>query len=157
MGRGVLLSLLVGLLLVFGILWPVFEAFFSPELIRGSSWSVVIFAFACAVAFYFGGMISGYHAPNRNVLHGILVAPITFLISPAINLATGKGAFPEVETTLAAALIGVFLIVATTAALVGGRRGAALSTQNQTYLSRRQAARKVEESRLRTDDSKSSS
>ena len=145
--------MLVGLLLVFGILWPVFEAFFSPQMIRQASWSVVIFGFACAVAFYFGGMISSYHAPRRNVLHGALVAPVTFLISPLVNLATGKGAFPGVDTALASVLIAIFLVVATAAALAGARRGAALLAHNQNYLKRRQASKTSRDPSLRTDKS----
>jgi FtsH-binding integral membrane protein len=143
----VLLALLVGLLLVFGILWPLFEAFFDPEMIREASWAVVVFAFACAIAFYFGGMISSYHAPVRRRLHGTLVAPVTFLISPVINLIAGKGPFPEVETYIAAALIIAFFVVALAAAFAGARRGEALYNHNTNYLRRREAAKAK---RLRT-------
>lgn len=146
-----MLSLLVGLLLVFGILWPVFEAFFSPEMIQEAGWAVVIFAFACAVAFYFGGMISSYHAPSRRQLHGTLVAPVTFLISPAVNLASGKGAFPEVNTIPGAAfLILIFLAVAAVAAFVGSRRGEALHTHNENYLRRRAATERSRQARAGT-------
>ena len=150
-GRGVLLSLLVGLLLVFGILWPIFEAFFSPKMIREAGWPVVIFAFACGVAFYFGGMISSYHAPSRRQLHGALVAPVTFLISPAVNLATGKGPFPDAGAIPGASfLIVLFLVVAAVAAFVGARRGEALHNHHQKYLRHRQAVEKNRKARAQT-------
>lgn len=151
--RGIFLSLIVGLLLAFGIMWPISEAFFSPEMIGRAGWMIVLLGFACAVAFYFGGMISSYHAPSRRQLHGVLVAPLTFLISPVINLATGKGAFPQVdEVPGAPLLVALFLLVAITAAYVGARRGKALHEHNSEYLRRRAATERARKARTQTNE-----
>lgn len=134
---GVLLTLAVGLLVVFGIIWPVFEAFLDPELIRSAGWILVLLAFAVAFAFYFGGMLASYRAPNHRMLHGTLVAPATFVISPVVNLASGNGAFPNVNSSGTAALILVFFVVSALAAHVGSRRGVALHIHNRRYAQKR--------------------
>jgi len=134
---GVLLSLAIGLLVVFGIIWPVFEAFFDPRRAQGAGWVVVLLVFACAFAFYFGGMLASYRAPKRRRLHGTLVAPTTFALSPAVNLASGQGAFPNVESSGAVLLVVVFLAASAAAAYVGSRRGETLYFYNQRILSKR--------------------
>ena len=93
--------------------------------------------FATAFSFYFGGMAASYRAPARRRLHGTLVAPVAFAISPAINLSTGEGLFPGLDTGATVLLAAVFLVVSCAAAYVGARRGEALYAYNQKFARRR--------------------
>jgi hypothetical protein len=90
-----------------------------------------------AFSFYFGGMAASYRAPARRRLHGTLVAPAAFAISPTINLVTGKGMFPGLDTAPTVALAVVFLAVSFAAAHVGARRGEMLYASNQKVVRRR--------------------
>jgi hypothetical protein len=87
--------------------------------------------FADAFSFYFGGMAASYRAPARRRLHGTLVALVAFAISPAINLVTGRGMFPDLDTAGTASLAALFLAVSVAASYVGSRRGEALYAYNQ--------------------------
>ena len=136
-GLGVLIALAIGLLVVFGILAPVFTRFFGLELAGTTALPITLMVFADAFSFYFGGMAASYRAPARRRLHGTLVAPAAFVLSPAINLATGKGMFPGLETAGAILLAAVFLAVSFAASYVGARRGEALYTYNQKLARRR--------------------
>ena len=126
-----LIALTIGLLVVFGILAPVFTTFFGLELVGSTALPIILLVFADAFSFYFGGMAASYRAPARRRLHGTLVAPVAFAISPAINLASGEGMFPDLNTRGAVLLATVFLVVSIAAAYVGARRGAALYAYNQ--------------------------
>jgi hypothetical protein len=130
-GLGVLIALTVGLLVVFGILAPVFTRFFGLEVAGSTALPITLMVFADAFAFYFGGMAASYRAPARRRLHGTLVAPVAFAISPAINLATGERMFPGLDTGRAVLLAAVFLTVSFGAAYVGARRGEAFYVYNQ--------------------------
>jgi hypothetical protein len=130
-GLGVLIALTIGLLVVFGILAPVFTTFLGLELVGSTALPIILLVFADAFSFYFGGMAASYRAPARRRLHGTLVAPVAFAISPAINLASGEGMFPSLNTRGAVLLAAVFLAVSFAAAYVGARRGAALYAYNQ--------------------------
>ncbi len=134
---GVLIALAIGLLVVFGILAPVFTRFFGLELAGSTALPITLMVFADAFSFYFGGMAASYRAPARRRLHGTLVAPAAFVLSPAINLATGKGIFPGLETAGAILLAAVFLAVSFVASYVGARRGEALYAYNQKLARRR--------------------
>ncbi len=140
-GLGVLLALVVGLLVVFGIVEPLFTAVFGLQ--RDGSdpsfFPILLMALAAAFAFYFGGMAAGYRAPGRRRLHGTLVAPVAFALSPTINLLTGKGPFPGLDSALLVALVFLFLAVSAAAAYVGARRSEALYAHNQRYLNRRRS------------------
>ena len=136
-GLGVLIALAIGLLVVFGILAPVFTTVFGLELAGSSALPITLMVFADAFSFYFGGMAASYRAPARRRLHGTLVAPAAFVLSPAINLATGKGMFPGLETGGAISLAAVFLAVSIAASYVGARRGEALYAYNQKLARRR--------------------
>jgi hypothetical protein len=136
-GLGVLIALAIGLLVVFGILAPVFTRFFGLELAGSTALPITLMVFADAFSFYFGGMAASYRAPARRRLHGTLVAPVAFVLSPAINLATGKGMFPELETAGTIMLAAVFLGVSFVASYVGARRGEALYAYNQKLARRR--------------------
>ena len=136
-GLGVLIALAIGLLVVFGILAPVFTRFFGLELAGSTALPITLMVFADAFSFYFGGMAASYRAPARRRLHGTLVAPVAFVLSPVINLATGKGVFPGLETAGAILLAAVFLAVSFGASYVGARRGEALYAYNQKLARRR--------------------
>ena len=136
-GLGVLIALAIGLLVVFGILAPVFTRFFGLELAGSTALPITLMVFADAFSFYFGGMAASYRAPARRRLHGTLVAPVAFVLSPVINLATGKGVFPGLETAGAILLAAVFLAVSIGASYVGARRGEALYAYNQKLARRR--------------------
>ena len=135
-GLGVFLALLIGLLAVFGILAPVFTRFLGLELVGSTALPTSLLVFAAAFAFYFGGMAASYRAPARRRLHGTLVAVVAFAISPTINLATGKGMFPGLDTTRAVALAAVFLAVSIVASYIGARRGETLYAFNQRLIRR---------------------
>src|SRR3712207_4172666 len=130
-GLGVLVALTIGLLVVFGILAPVFTRFFGLELAGSAAVPIALMVFAVAFSFYFGGMAASYRAPAQRRLHGTLVAPVAFAMSPAINLASGKGMFPGLDTGGAVLLAAVFLAVSLGASYVGARRGEALYAYNQ--------------------------
>ncbi len=132
-----LIALAIGLLVVFGILAPVFTRFFGLEIVGSTALPTALMAFAAAFSFYFGGMAASYRAPARRRLHGTLVAPAAFVISPAINLATGEGMFPGLATVGAVLLATAFLVVSLAAAYVGARRGEALYAYNRRFDRRR--------------------
>jgi hypothetical protein len=128
---GVLVALAIGLLVAFGIFAPAFTAFFGMEIATSTAVPTAMLVFAAAFSFYFGGMAASYRAPARRRLHGVLVAPAAFVISPIINLATGQGMFPGVEDAVTVLLAALFLVVSLAAAYVGARRGEALYAYNQ--------------------------
>ena len=130
-GLGVLIALVIGLLVVFGILAPLFTRFFGLEFSGSTALPITLMVFEAAFSFYFGGMAASYLAPARRRLHGTLVAPVAFAISPAINAATGQGTFPGLETAGAISLAAVFLAVCVAASHVGSRRGESLYAHNQ--------------------------
>ena len=132
-----MIALVIGLLVVFGILAPVFTRFFGLEFAGPTALPITLMVFAAAFSFYFGGMAASYRAPARRRLHGTLVAPAAFVISPAINVATGKGMFPGLETAGTVSLAAVFLAVSAVASYVGSRRGESLYAYNQK-IARRQ-------------------
>jgi peptidoglycan/LPS O-acetylase OafA/YrhL len=136
-GLGVLVALALGLLVVFGILAPVFTRFFGLELAGSTAIPTTLMVFAAAFSFYFGGMAASYRAPGRRRLHGTLVAPVAFLLSPAINLSTGEGMFPGLDTAGPILLAAVFLVVSFAASYVGARRGETLYAYNQKLARRR--------------------
>ena len=136
-GLGVLIALAIGLLVVFGILAPVFTRFFGLELAGSTALPITLMIFADAFSFYFGGMAASYRAPARRRLHGTLVAPVAFVLSPAINLATGKGVFPGLDTAGAISLAAAFFAVSVAASYVGARRGETLYAYNQKLARRR--------------------
>src|SRR5918994_3135464 len=120
---GVLVALAIGLLVVFGVFAPVFTAFFGMEIAASTAVPTAMLVFAAAFAFYFGGMAASYRAPSRRRLHGVLVAPVAFIISPVINVLSGQGLFPGMESAVTVALVVAFLAVSVGAAYVGSRRG----------------------------------
>ncbi|MBA2617529.1 MAG: hypothetical protein H0U91_05095 [Rubrobacter sp.] len=136
-GVGMLVAFVLVLLIVFGILAPVLSWLFQFE---PSSSAVRNFApvllFVCGLSFYFGGMAGAYKAPDRHRLHGTLVAPAAFVISPVVNLLIGKTPFPGIDSVGAVLLAAAFLAASVAAAYVGARRGHALQAHNESVLRR---------------------
>jgi hypothetical protein len=128
---GVLVALVIGLLVVFGIFAPVFTAFFGMEMAASTAVPTAMLVFAAAFSFYFGGMAASYTAPDRRRLHGILVAPAAFVISPIINVATGQAMFPGMDDPETVLLAALFLGVSLAAAYIGARRGVTLFAYNR--------------------------
>ncbi len=151
---GILLALAVGMLVVFGILWPVFEAFVDPQLAQQTGLFTVLLVFASAFAYYFGGMAAAYKAPSRRRLHGVLVGVLSFAISPIINLlavgasnasARATDPFVNLRTPEALLFTGVLFVVVLVACYIGARRGETLYVHNEA-VTRRYKRRKARES-----------
>lgn len=130
-GIGMLLALALGLLVVQGIIAPVFTRFFGLERTGPAALPLVLLVFAAAFSFYFGGMAASYKAPSRHLLHGILVVPAAFVLSLGINLALGRGFLPGAVDTGTILLVLVFLAVSAAASYIGARRGLTLYAHNQ--------------------------
>jgi len=137
---GALISLAIGLLVVFGIVAPLFTSFVSPSLARASALPAGVLVCAVAFSFYFGGMAAGYRAPSRRLLHGVLVVPVLFALSPALNFVAGQDPFPQFHAPGTALLSAALFVVAAAAAYVGARRGEGLHAHNRSHL-RRQRSR----------------
>lgn len=130
-GIGVLLALALGLLVVQGIIAPVFTRFFGLERSGPTALPLVLLVFAAAFSFYFGGMAASYKAPSRHRLHGVLVVPAAFVLSLGLNLALGRGFFPGAVDAGTILLVLAFLLASAAASYVGAKRGATLYAQNQ--------------------------
>jgi hypothetical protein len=130
-GIGVLLALAIGLLVVQGILAPVFTRFFGLERSGPAVLPLLLLVFASVFSFYFGGMAASYKAPSRHVLHGIMVVPAAFILASALNLALGRGFLPGIEGAGAGLLEVLFLVASVAASYVGSKRGAEIYTHNQ--------------------------
>jgi hypothetical protein len=130
-GIGVLLALAIGLLVVQGILAPLFTRFFGLERTGPEALPLILLLFASAFAFYFGGMAASYKAPSRHVLHGVMVVPAAFLLASTLNLALGKGLLPGIQGTGSLLLATAFLLVSTAASYIGSKRGAEIFAHNQ--------------------------
>src|ERR687886_2632261 len=109
---GIFLAVGIGALVVFGIVWPVFEALFGQDF-ASTPLPVGIVVFAAAFAFYYGGMIAAYKAPSRRRLHGVMVGVTSFAISPLLNFgafavtAGGNDPFANLRTPGAMLFTGV--------------------------------------------------
>ena len=130
-GIGMLLALAIGLLVVQGILAPLFTRFFGLERTGPEALPLLLLLFASAFSFYFGGMAASYKAPSRHVLHGIMVVPAAFLLASALNLALGKGLLPGIQGTGGLILATAFLLISIAASYVGSKRGAEIYAHNQ--------------------------
>ena len=135
--------------MVFGIVWPVFEAFFGREL-ASTALPVGIVVFAAAFAFYYGGMIAAYKAPYRRRLHGVIVGFTSFAVSPLLNLGASAIAtntndpFVNLRTPAAMLITGVLFVAVLAASYVGARRGESFHAHNEKVtrdLERRRSSR----------------
>lgn len=138
-GLGVLISLCIGLLVTFGILWPVAMRFLSPDLTDSASYMLGPLVLVAAFAFYFGGMAAAYTASSSRILHGVMVPFASFAVSPVINLISGNGMFPGVDRIWEVILILAFLGISTGAALIGARRGESIYHFNRRQIARRRS------------------
>ena len=133
---GIFLAVGIGALVVFGIIWPVFEALFGREL-ASTALPVGIVVFAAAFAFYYGGMIGAYKAPSRRRLHGVMVGVTSFAISPLLNLgasaltANANDPFANLRSPGTMLVTGVLFVVILTTSYMGGRRGESLHAHNE--------------------------
>ncbi|CAN5889508.1 hypothetical protein BH23ACT11_BH23ACT11_20450 [soil metagenome] len=141
LGLGILLALGIAVLVVFGIFWPIAMRFLDPALASDTFYPSLFLVIASAFAFYWGGMISSYRAPGRRKLHGTLVAPATFAISPVVNVLSGKGLFPGLESSRAMLFMFVILLIASASAYIGARRGVALQAHNRKHIQTRRRRR----------------
>jgi hypothetical protein len=132
-GIGVLLALAVGLLVVQGILAPVFTRFFGLERTGPAALPLILLVFASAFSFYFGGMAASYKAPSRHVLHGVMVVPTAFVLASALNLALGRGFLPGIENASTGLLEILFLLASVGASYIGSKRGAEIYAHNQRF------------------------
>jgi hypothetical protein len=130
-GIGVLLALAIGLLVVQGILAPLFTRFLGLERTGPDALPLILLLFASAFSFYFGGMAASYKAPSRHILHGVSVVPVAFILATAANLALGKGILPGMQGTATLLLATAFLLASTAASYVGSKRGAEIYAHNQ--------------------------
>ena len=135
-GLGVVIALCIGLLVTFGILWPVAMRFLSPDLTTSAPFMLGPLILISAFAFYFGGMAAAYTASSARTLHGVLVPFASFAISPVVNAISGDGLFPGVDRTWEVVLILAFLTVSIVAALIGARRGESIYHLNQNRSAR---------------------
>ena len=130
-GIGVLLALAIGLLVVQGILAPIFTRFFGLERTGPAAMPLILLVFASAFSFYFGGMAASYKAPSNHLMHGLLVVPAAFVLASALNLALGKGFLPGIEGAGAGLLEVLFLLASLAASYVGSKRGAEIYAHNE--------------------------
>jgi hypothetical protein len=130
-GIGVLLALAIGLLVVQGIIAPVFTRFFGMERTGPDALPLILLLFASAFSFYFGGMAASYKAPFRHLLHGIMVVPTAFLLASALNLVLGRGLLPGIQGAGGVLLAAAFVLISVAASYVGSKRGAEIYAHNQ--------------------------
>jgi hypothetical protein len=130
-GIGMLLALAIGLLVVQGIIAPLFTRFFGLERTGPEALPLILLLFASAFAFYFGGMAASYKAPSRHILHGVLVVPTAFVLASVMNLVLGKGLLPGIQGTAPLFLATAFLLTSAAASYIGGKRGAEIYAHNQ--------------------------
>lgn len=135
---GALVSLAIGILVIFGIFAPILSVTFGLEPAQSTAVQTKpLLVFVAAFSFYFGGMAAGYRARSYRRLHGVAVVAGMFLLSPALNLVAGRNPFPQFETAGNAALGFVLLLVSGAAAYLGASRGASLYAYNQRPASER--------------------
>lgn len=144
-GVGMLVAFVLVLLIVFGILAPVLSWLLRLEPSASAIRNFVpVLLIVCSFSFYFGGMAGAYNAPGRHRLHGTLVAPTAFLISPVINLILGRTPFPGLNSPGTILLAVVFLAASAAAAYVGARRGEAIQAHNARVLRRTRRSRDLQ-------------
>lgn len=135
---GALVSLAIGILVIFGIFAPILSAIFGLEPSQSTAAQTKpLLVFVAAFSFYFGGMAAGYRAHSHRRLHGVAVVAGMFLLSPALNLVAGRAPFPQLQSASNALLAAVLLVLSVGAAYLGASRGASLYVFNQRPASER--------------------
>ena len=148
---GILLALGIGVLVVLGIMAPVFTRFFGQALAT-TALPVVLLIFAAAFSFYFGGMFASYRAPSRRKLHGTLVGLVSFAVTPVVNLFTSvlggnNDPFANLRTSTGVLLSIVLFAVVVAASYVGARRGETIHAHNAEVIRKREIRRRREQAR----------
>lgn len=148
---GILLALGIGVLVMLGIVAPVFTRFFDQGL-ASTAVPTILLVFVAAFAFYFGGMFASYRAPSRRKLHGTLVGLVSFAVTPLVNALTSAfGAvndpFANLRTPTGVLLSGVLFVAVVTSSYVGGRRGETIYAHNAKVLRQREIRRRREQAR----------
>lgn len=154
---GILLALGIGVLVILGIMAPVFTRFFGQAL-ASTAVPVVMVIFAAAFSFYFGGMIASYRAPSRRRLHGTLVGFVSFAVTPVVNLFTwmfggNNDPFANLRTPTGILLSLVLFIAVLAASYVGARRGETIYAHNTQVLRQREIRRRREQARQQASTS----
>ena len=126
-----LLALAIGLLVVQGIIAPVFTRFFGMERTGPDALPLILLLFASAFSFYFGGMAASYKAPSRHLLHGVMVVPTAFLLATVLNLVLGRGLLPGIQGAGGVLLAAAFILISAAASYIGSKRGAEIYAHNQ--------------------------
>jgi hypothetical protein len=145
---GIVLAWLVAALTAVGIVAPLLTGFLGD---RAVSAALPLVVFIAAFAFYFGGMISAYKAPSRRRVHGVAVAGVSFVFSPALNLLAG-GNFAVLREPTTLALTGVALVASLAASYVGARRGEALHDHNARVIRDRERRKAQERARREREE-----
>ena len=144
---GMLLALVLGILVLFGIFAPILTAFVGDRIAEVSVFTGVVLIFSVAFAFYFGGMAASYLAPARRVLHGIMVSVLSFAISLLVNfgalvlLETDRDPIANLRGPGEILLTTTLVFVSVVASYVGARRGIVFYTHNQKRLRQREIRR----------------
>ncbi|QIN79129.1 DUF3792 family protein [Rubrobacter marinus] len=146
---GILLALGIGVLVMLGIVAPVFTRFFGQSL-ASTALPTVVLIFVAAFSFYFGGMFASYRAPSRRKLHGTLVGLISFAVSPLVNALTsafggGSDPFANLRTSTGVLLSVVLFATVLGASYVGARRGEVVYAHNAQVLRQREIRRQREQ------------
>ena len=148
---GILLALGIGVMVILGIIAPVFTRFFGQDL-ASTALPTVVLVFAAAFAFYFGGMFASYRAPSRRKLHGTLVGLISFTVTPLVNLFTSvfggaSDPFASLRTPTGVFLSIVLFAAVVAASYIGARRGEVIYAHNAQVLRQREIRRRREQAR----------
>ncbi len=148
---GILLALGIGVLVMLGIVAPVFTRFFGQAL-ASTAVPTVVLVFVSAFSFYFGGMFASYRAPSRRKLHGTLVGLVSFAVTPAVNAFTsvfggGSDPFANLRTSTGVLLSAVLFATVLGASYVGARRGETIYAHNAQVLRQREIRRQREQAR----------
>lgn len=152
---GMLLALILGILVLFGIFAPILTAFVGNRIADVSFFTGAVLVASVAFAFYFGGMAGSYLAPGRRILHGVMVSVLSFAISLAVNFGalvlveTERDPIANLRGPAELLLTAVLVVVSVTASYVGARRGIGFYTHNQKRLRQRELHQK----RVRNRDS----
>ena len=148
---GILLALGIGVLVILGIMAPVFTRFFGQAL-ASTALPVILLIFAAAFSFYFGGMFASYRAPSHRKLHGTLVGLVSFAVTPAVNLFTSvfggdNDPFANLRTPTGVLLSVVLFAAVVASSYVGARRGETIYAHNAEVLRKREIRRRREQAK----------
>lgn len=155
---GMLLALVIGVIVLLGMVAPLFSAFMGLEGARMTPLVGLVVAVAVGMAFYFGGMLAGYRAPSRRRLHGISVAVVSFAVSLTINLSTlnfsetSQDPIANLRSGWGVLLTTALFLVSVAAAYLGARRGEGVYAHNLEVHRKREARERAKAARAAERD-----